>query len=189
MPVLSAAPAAPATHTVPAAHALPAHALDTLHTVSAQALAFLHSLPSLQAISAYVRSLPIDVNATLLTGRAVFLVFSFILAAVTFRRWRRAAQRDAEQVLERSQLILDRLERIEASLGSTDTRVTGLTALIDEQARASKSQSPTNYGVAIRLARNGVSREDLMAGCGLTQQEAELLIRLHAAGPKRTLAA
>ena len=40
------------------------------------------------------------------------------------------------------------------------------------------SPSP-GYQIAIRLARGGASREELMAGCGLTLAEAELVRRLH----------
>ncbi len=43
---------------------------------------------------------------------------------------------------------------------------------------AAHAPSP-GYQIAIRLARGGASREELMSGCGLTLAEAELVKRLH----------
>jgi hypothetical protein len=36
------------------------------------------------------------------------------------------------------------------------------------------------YQIAIRLAKGGASREELISGCGLSIHEAELVHRLHA---------
>jgi Protein of unknown function (DUF2802) len=99
-------------------------------------------------------------------GRAVFLLFSFIIAAVTFTAWRRATRSQTEQVIAQTNTVLqitisqlgDRLERPQATPGA--------------------GASP-GYQMAIRLAKNGASREDLMAGCGLSLAEAELVQRLH----------
>jgi hypothetical protein len=33
------------------------------------------------------------------------------------------------------------------------------------------------------MARSGASRQELMTTCGVTQQEADLVLRLHAADP------
>ena len=48
--------------------------------------------------------------------------------------------------------------------------------------RAPGTGASPGYQMAIRLAKNGASREDLMAGCGLSLAEAELVQRLHGAG-------
>ncbi|MDE2450302.1 MAG: DUF2802 domain-containing protein [Gammaproteobacteria bacterium] len=51
---------------------------------------------------------------------------------------------------------------------------------LDRPAAAAPSQSLSpGYQIAIRLARGGASREELMSGCGLTLAEAELVRRLH----------
>jgi len=42
--------------------------------------------------------------------------------------------------------------------------------------------------MAIRLARSGASREELMQSCGLSQGEAELVQRLHGAGSSASVA-
>jgi hypothetical protein len=44
------------------------------------------------------------------------------------------------------------------------------------------------YQIAIRLAKSGASREELVAGCGLSLLEAELVQRLHGAAARPTRA-
>jgi hypothetical protein len=41
--------------------------------------------------------------------------------------------------------------------------------------------SPRGYDIAARLARNGADAEGLIANCGLSRQEADLMVRLHGA--------
>jgi uncharacterized protein DUF2802 len=48
-----------------------------------------------------------------------------------------------------------------------------------QQAPQSAAAVTPGYQVAIRLARSGASREELMSGCGLSRGEAELVHRLH----------
>lgn len=117
----------------------------------------------------------------LIAGRAVFLVFSFIVAAISFTGWRRATRRQTAEVLSQTQLVLQRLAEIEARVDVTRSAVAQLGERLDRPAAApapSRSASP-GYQIAIRLARGGASREELMTGCGLTLAEAELVRRLH----------
>lgn len=127
-----------------------------------------------------VMNLP-NIEFFLILGRAVFLIFSFALAAVTFTAWRRAARRQTEQVMAQNQALLDRLSDITARLDSTDQRVAGLAERLEQPAPrgASTPASPQGYQIAIRLARSGASAEELVGGCGLTRTEAELVRRLH----------
>jgi len=119
----------------------------------------------------------------LITGRAVFLVFSFVVASISFTAWRRATRRQTDEVLSQSQLVLQRLAEIEARLDATRSAVAELGERLDRPAAAAPSQPPApGYQIAIRLARGGASREELMSGCGLTLAEAELVKRLH--GPR-----
>lgn len=133
-------------------------------------------------------SLPsFDVELALIAGRAVFLVFSFVVAAVAFTRWRRAASHDAERVTTQLSALSERLGEIEAGLALLDSRLSDICRQVEAPVRAapapSQGASPS-YPIAIRLARNGASLEELMESCGLSRQEAELVKRLHAP-PKR----
>jgi hypothetical protein len=126
-------------------------------------------------------TIPVDV--LLLAGRAAFLVFSFVVAAVAFVRWRRAAQRDTECVTTRTDALLAHFERMESLLTAADARLTTLEERLDSHLRSAAPASSESYRIAIRLARCGAPREELMSGCGLTQQEADLVTRLH--GPQQ----
>ncbi|HEY4969802.1 MAG TPA: DUF2802 domain-containing protein [Steroidobacteraceae bacterium] len=123
----------------------------------------------------------VSVEVLLLAGRAVFLVFSFVLAAVTFSRWRREAQRGSAQLSVQNNLTLDRLAAIEERVASTNYRLAELTAQVDSEPRARPSSEPAvpRYEAAIRLARSGACREELVTKCGLSGQEAELVQRVH----------
>ena len=119
----------------------------------------------------------------LIAGRAVFLVFSFIVAAISFTAWRRATRRQTDEVLSQSQIVLQRLAELEVRVDATRTMVAQLGERLERPAGPIAAHSPApGYQIAIRLARGGASREELMSGCGLTLAEAELVRRLH--GPQ-----
>jgi alkylation response protein AidB-like acyl-CoA dehydrogenase len=116
----------------------------------------------------------------LIAGRAVFLVFSFVVAAISFTAWRRATRRQTAEVLSQTQLVLQRLAELEARLDATKAAIAEVAERLDRPAAPAPSSSPSpGYQIAIRLARGGASREELMSGCGLTLAEAELIRRLH----------
>jgi alkylation response protein AidB-like acyl-CoA dehydrogenase len=116
----------------------------------------------------------------LIAGRAVFLVFSFVVAAISFTAWRRATRRQTAEVLSQTQLVLQRLAELEARVDVTRSAVTQLGERLDRPAAPAPSRPPSpGYQIAIRLARGGASCEELMTGCGLTLAEAELVRRLH----------
>jgi hypothetical protein len=127
----------------------------------------------------------VSVDLLLIAGRAVFLVFSFVIAAVTFSRWRRDAQRNTARLVTQNNLMLERLAAIEERVASTNFRVAELASQVEGELRAAPSThaAQPRYHVAIRLAREGASRDELIASCGLTRQEAELVLRVHAADP------
>ncbi|HET9107186.1 MAG TPA: DUF2802 domain-containing protein [Steroidobacteraceae bacterium] len=119
----------------------------------------------------------------LIAGRAVFLVFSFAVASISFTAWRRATREQTAEVLSQTRLLLQRLAELEARVDATRSAVAELGARLDQPAAAAPSSAPSpGYQIAIRLARGGASREELMSGCGLTLAEAELVRRLH--GPR-----
>lgn len=124
---------------------------------------------------------PLPLEDVLLAARAAFLVFSFVLAAVSFTRWRRAAERDTAATGEQLACALERLERLETSLAQLEPHLAALGEQIDARfkAAATSGGSASSYPIAIRLARAGAQPEELVASCGLTRQEAELVARLH----------
>jgi hypothetical protein len=127
-----------------------------------------------------------SVEMWLIAARAVFLLFSFALAAFAFFRWRGAVQSQTNQLLACHDVMLQRLADLEARVDATNAHITQLSERLQRPqqqpvatALPSAPASP-GYQIAIRLARSGASREELVSGCGLSIQEAELVHRLHA---------
>ena len=125
-----------------------------------------------------------SLSTILVALRSVLLVGAFWIFALAFIRWRRAHERHA-------QLVQSQLERTFVELRSLHETVSVMSARIDalgERAESETRLAPAGivgaqrgYDLAARLAKNGSGIEDLVASCGITRHEAELLTRLHAA--------
>ena len=129
-----------------------------------------------------------SVELLFLIGRAVFLVFSFVLATIAFVRWRRAILAQTEMVLANHTVVLQRLADLEARVDATNVTVSQLGERIQKPQHVT-SPAPVatpGYQIAIRLAKSGATREELISSCGLSAGEAELVQRLHAPQSKST---
>ncbi|HEX3836849.1 MAG TPA: DUF2802 domain-containing protein [Steroidobacteraceae bacterium] len=130
----------------------------------------------------YVLVPPPDYVLILLNGAMVILA-GILIAVVVAARLRRLATLQSRQILDGSAWLAEQLEQLGAALAVTDARIATLAARLDEQSRTAQGGGPTSYNVAIRLARSGASRQELISTCGVTQQEADLVLRLHATDP------
>ena len=128
-----------------------------------------------------------SLDILLIAGRAVFLVFSFVVAAAAFTAWRRATLAQTQHLLTHTDLVLQRLAHLEAHVDATKLSVSELGTRVERPAQdpmapaapvAPMTIAP-GYQMAIRLAKGGASREELMSGCGVSVSEADLLQRLH----------
>jgi hypothetical protein len=141
-------------------------------------------------------------DLALIAGRAVFLVFCFVLAAFAFTRWRQAAERSNDLASVQNTSIVERLTAIEGELAASREqlrvaceRIAALSSKLEDSEQRRTPAAPVtaaaapSYQIAIRLAKSGAPREELMASCGLSRQEAELVQRLHAPSKKPRLAA
>jgi hypothetical protein len=136
----------------------------------------------------YVLVPPPDYVLIVLTG-AVVILAGILIAAVFAARLRRSAALQSRQMLDGSAWLAEQLEQLSAAAAVTDARIATLAARLDEQSRTAQGAGPTSYNVAIRLARSGASRQELITTCGVTQQEADLVLRLHATDPTARSAA
>jgi hypothetical protein len=127
-------------------------------------------------------AIPPDYVLILLTG-AVVILAGILIAAVFAARLKRSATLQSRQILDGAAWLAEQVEQLNAALAVTDARIATLAAQLDEQSRTSQGAAPTSYNVAIRLARSGASRQELITTCGVTQQEADLVLRLHATDP------
>jgi hypothetical protein len=125
-----------------------------------------------------------SVEMLLIAGRAVFLLFSFVLATVAFSRWRRAIEGQTAIVLANHDIVLQRLADLEARVVATNVSISQLGECVQRPQQLASAGTPPapGYQIAIRLAKSGASREELISGCGLSSHEAELVHRLH--GPQ-----
>ncbi len=128
----------------------------------------------------YVLVPPPDYVVIAATG-AVVILAAILIAAVCAARVKRSATLQAREILDSSIRIAVQIENLQTALAVSDTRICALAARLDEHSRSSQGAASASYNVAIRMARNGASRQDLITTCGVTQQEADLLLRLHGA--------
>lgn len=122
---------------------------------------------------------PVDL---LLAGCGTLMMFAFAVAALSFDGWRRATRRQSQHILTNSQTLAQQLSALDARVNATATAVRRLDQRIERQAQPGaqpKGTAAGGYQIAIRLARGGASREDLMTNCGLSLGEADLVRRLH----------
>lgn len=124
---------------------------------------------------------PFSLTEWLLIGRATFLVFAFVLAAVTFSAWRRAAVRQTERSVSHEAEVLKRLDGLDARLVAARNLIAQLTEALERTPRADSGNARTapGYPIAIRMARSGAAAAELVAACGISQSEADLVCRLH----------
>ena len=124
---------------------------------------------------------PVDL---LLAGCGTLMVVAFALAALSFDGWRRATRRQSQHIFTSSQTLAQPVSSLDARVNATATAIRRLDERIERQTQPAtqpKGAAAGGYQIAIRLARSGASREDLMTNCGLSLGEADLVRRLHGA--------
>jgi hypothetical protein len=124
-------------------------------------------------------------------GRTAILLVALLAFSLAFARWRRATLRSAERLQADLGTALDRLQAFATAqaeqAGHLAARLESLEQRIDARAQlnaAAAAGAPRGYELALRLARNGASQDEIAESSGVTRQEAQLLVRLH--GPRRS---
>jgi hypothetical protein len=147
-----------------------------------------HAAAALTApVFGYVLVPPPDYILIPLTG-AIVVLAGLLIAALFAARLKRFATLHSREALAGSAYLAEQLEQLQGALAAADTRVAALAARLDEHSRTTQAGGSTSYNVAIRMARSGASRQELMSTCGVTQQEADLVLRLHADPSARSAA-
>lgn len=128
-------------------------------------------------------SLP-SLEIMVLIARAVMLVGAFCVFALAFIRWRNADARSNAQLMQQLERTFAEVRTLHETVAVMSARLETLSEHSEAGARAqpaSTAVAPRGYDIAARMARNGTDAEGLIANCGLTRQEAELMVRLHGA--------
>ncbi|MEJ0007389.1 MAG: DUF2802 domain-containing protein [Steroidobacteraceae bacterium] len=149
-----------------------------IQTAIPPAISAVHTSP----IMGYVLVVPPDYVLIPLTG-AIIVVAGVLIAAFFASRVQRAVTGQSREILGSAAWLAEQIDQLGTALSVTDSRVAALAARLDEHSRTTQGTGSTSYNVAIRMARSGASRQELMATCGVTQQEADLVLRLHATDP------
>jgi hypothetical protein len=114
-------------------------------------------------------------------GRAAMLAVALLAFAFAFGSWRRAGARDLQRIMAETHELASLTQRLAQQLAQMEVR------LEDRRHLAEASTAPAaqrGYDLALQMARNGASPEELVNASGVTRHEAQLLARLH--NPART---
>jgi len=129
----------------------------------------------------------LDLVVWVLAAAIVALGVAVAALAIGHARLREVSRRDAQRLFEQMDLALGELREVSTSLSACLQELGGLRSRSTPTQRAPEvAPAPTrSYDIALRLARNGASREELMSNCGMSRHEAELAVRLHGPGERR----
>lgn len=133
-----------------------------------------------------------SLETLLLAGRALLLVGAFWIFALAFIRWRRASERDNVQLQSQLERAFAEMRSLHETVMVMSARLEAMSERSELEARLAPAGSPgahRGYDMAARLARNGAGVDELIANCGISRHEAELLARLHSARETVTPAA
>lgn len=126
--------------------------------------------------------MPIDSQEWLFfAGRAALLVVAMLAFAVALLRWRRTGMRDTQRILgELDESRRDAMALAELARGLAD-KLASLEARMEEglAIAAGAGNQQRGYDLALQMARNGASAQDIVSASGVTQHEALFLARMH----------
>ncbi len=125
-----------------------------------------------------------SLETLLLAGRALLLVGAFWVFAMAFSRWRRADERDNAQLQAQLERAFAEVRSLHETVIVMSARLEAMSERSELESRLAPAGAPgahRGYDMAARLAKNGSGVEELIANCGISRHEAELLARLHSA--------
>jgi hypothetical protein len=118
----------------------------------------------------------------MMIGRAALLLGAFWIFALAFSRWRRSDERQMQHLCSELQRTFAEVRSLHETIAVMNARMESLSERAESDSRlapAGPVSSQRGYDLAARLAKNGAGVEELVASCGITRHEAELLSRLH----------
>jgi hypothetical protein len=122
-------------------------------------------------------------ETVMMVGRAALLLGAFWIFALAFSRWRRADERQMQQLAAQLQRTFAEVRSLHETIAVMSSRIDALSERAESDARLAPvgtvSAQQRGYDLAARLAKNGAAVDELVQNCGLTRHEAELLSRLH----------
>lgn len=123
-----------------------------------------------------------DLVSWVMAAAIVALGVAVAALAIGQARLREASRLDVQRLFEQMDLTLGELREVTVSLCGCQRELGELRTRTTAAAQRASDSAPAparSYDIALRLARNGASREELMSNCGMSRHEAELAVRLH----------
>ena len=130
-----------------------------------------------------------SMETVMMVGRIALLIGAFWIFALAFSRWRRADERQMQHLVTQLQRTFAEVRSLHETVAVMSARLESLGERSESEARlapAGGGSSQRGYDLAARLAKNGAAVDELVASCGVTRHEAELLSRLHMAKPRES---
>ena len=130
-----------------------------------------------------------SMETVMMVSRAALLLGAFWIFALAFSRWRRADERQMQHLAAQLQRTFAEVRSLHETVAVMSARLDSMSERADSDARlapAGANSSQRGYDLAARLAKNGAAVDELVASCGLTRHEAELLSRLHVTKTKES---
>jgi Protein of unknown function (DUF2802) len=128
-----------------------------------------------------------SLETMMVVGRALLLFGAFWVFALAFTRWRRADERATAALHAKFDRAFSELRSLHETVSVMSARLDGMSERSEMESHRAPASSQRGYDVATRLARNGASVDEMIANCGITRHEAELLARLHGAREPQAL--
>ena len=125
-----------------------------------------------------------SLEVVLIAGRALLLMGAFWIFALAFIRWRRADDLASRALHAQIERTFAEVRSLHESIAVMNARIESLSERSEQDSRMAPVVSgggQRGYDIATRLARNGADVGEIVANCGITRHEAELLLRLHGA--------
>ena len=125
-----------------------------------------------------------SMETVMMVSRAALLLGAFWIFALAFSRWRRADERQMQHLAAQLQRTFAEVRSLHETIAVMSARMESLNERAETDSRfapTAAASSSRGYDLAARLAKNGAAVDELVASCGLTRHEAELLSRLHVA--------
>jgi hypothetical protein len=125
-----------------------------------------------------------SLDVVLIAVRAVLLVGALCVFALAFIRWRRTDEMNTQRLQQQLERAFGELRSLHETVMVMNARLEGLNERAEVGSRLAPAGNATpqrGYDMATRLAKNGADVDELVANCGITRHEAELLMRLHGA--------
>jgi len=125
-----------------------------------------------------------SLEMVLIAGRALMLLGAFWIFALAFIRWRRADDLNSGSLHAQIERTFAEVRSLHETIAVMNARIEALSERAEMDSRmvpVATGGSQRGYDIAQRLARNGADVNEIVANCGITRHEAELLVRLHGA--------